>query len=249
MEVKRNRSSTCLPETGHLYDTFEASARAVLHVVGGRGACHRGPSSSLPYPSVAERGRQPLPSEGRTVVELVEEGGCEALDSSRPPPSSFHRLSVESSHGGPRGTCGAATTFSDRVGGAAMMRTPGLGVMRGARSTKTQRQRALRELASPASALRISSEPGQAVCVATICVPPTGADPDVGRLRTGAEEAMQEPRQLKGRLGGDGPSNLRQTTKRLERAPIASAGHLGPLRPPRHHDGGRAHGPWMRAGR
>jgi hypothetical protein len=124
------------------------------------------------------------------------------------------------------------------------MRTPGLGVMieHGA-----HRQQELRELASPASALRISSDlvkPGvrgdhlRAV-----------ADPCMGRLRTGAEEAMQEARQLKGRRGGDGPSNLRQTTKRLERAPIARAGHLGPLRPPRHHDGGRAHGPWLRAGR
>jgi hypothetical protein len=88
-------------------------------------------------------------------------------------------------------------------------------------------------LADPAPALRISSEPGQAVCGAPLCGLPAlegdgSAGPGGGMRRTGAE-LEQGPRQLTGRLGGDGPSDFRQTTEMLEMASGRAVGRLAPL--------------------
>lgn len=178
--------------------------------------------------------------------------GHEALDRSR----SLSRLrSAPQQDGSPRRHLmrnGGCPTSGDIAGGVARMRVSGRRrVEEGCGEHGAQGCRALGELADPASALRISSEPGLAVCGATLCGLPAldgdgSADPDEGKRRTGAELA-QEPRQLTGRLGGDGPSKFRQTTKMLEMASGRAVGRLAPSGSRGHHDGSRAHRTWCMA--
>jgi hypothetical protein len=181
-------------------------------------------------------------------VELAEEGTRGSRSFTQPIGSSPRPQQGVFPRRHPR-RYGGCPTFGDRAGGAARMRVGGRRrVEEGCGEHGAQGCRALGELADPAPALRISSEPGQAVCGATLCVLPAldgdgSADPDEGRRRTGAE-LEQEPRQLAGRLGGDAPSNFRQTTKMLENGVGAGCRAPCPLTRPGHHGGSRAHRAW-----